>query len=103
MALEGVNVVADLDAIPADPIVPATVRFLYDLRSHLPHFAVYDHPTDFPDHYVARMWLTRPSTAVHYVLKTKDLMRLRDTLEAFGLVHLDRMEADDPVILETWI
>jgi len=98
-----VNVVADVDVSPLHPIVPATVQFLWDLREHHPFFTVYDHPQDFPDHFIARMWLSLPEvTAVRFVLRSATLDPLRETLEAFGLVHLDRFAADDPVILEVW-
>ena len=64
-------------------------------------WVVYDHPRDQPDYYVARLW--RGETPTDMALIDADLERLRDTLEQMGLVHLDRMEGDDPVILETWI
>jgi hypothetical protein len=64
-------------------------------------WVVYDHPSDFPDHYVARLWEGETPTSV--VLIHRDLERLRERLERLGLVHLDRMEGDDPVVLETWL
>lgn len=67
----------------------------------LPVWVVYDHPSDCPDYYVARLWQGETATGVAII--DRDLERLRDTLEEMGLVHLDRMEGDDPVILETWL
>jgi hypothetical protein len=67
----------------------------------LPIWVVYDHPSDLPDHYVARLWRGAQTTSVAII--DTDLERLRETLERMGLVHLDRMEGDDPAILETWL
>lgn len=101
--LDAVNIVADVDGTMPEPLIAGTVRFLYDLREHLPMFVVYDHPQDFPEHYVAALWLTTPHTRVRYVLRSSTLDRLRHVLEVFGLVHLHRNDGDDPVILETWL
>jgi hypothetical protein len=64
-------------------------------------WVVYDHPLDWPDYFVARRWASETPTGD--MILDKDLERLRAALEARGLVHLDRMEGDDPVILETWL
>jgi len=63
-------------------------------------WVVYNHPRDRPD-YVARLW--QHGTATGVAIIDRDLKRLRETLEGMGLVHLDRMEGDDPMILETWL
>lgn len=102
-ALASVNVVTDVDALPSDPMVAATIRFLFDLRDRLPMFVVYDHPADFPDHYVARLWVSHPPTPIRFVLRAMTLAALQDTLDALGLVHLMRHEADDPAVVETWV
>ena len=64
-------------------------------------WVVYDHPSNWPDWYVARCW--KGETPTGDMMLNRDLDDLRDALEQKGLVHLDRMEGDDPVILETWI
>lgn len=64
-------------------------------------WVVYDHPSDWPNYFVARQWLGE--TATGNMLMDWDLERLRETLQRLGLVKLDRMEGDDPVILETWL
>jgi hypothetical protein len=77
---------------------------LYEHRDRLPMFVVYDHPSDHPDHYVARLWVTLPEAApTNVLLKHPDLDVIRDELERLGLAHLARQAADDPKILETWI
>lgn len=103
-AFEGPNIVADVDTLPGDPLVPATVRFLYDLRERLPMFVVYDHPADFPDHFVARLWVSVPQQmAFRFVLRARTLDALYDALEAFGLTHLSRQEGDAPEIIGSWL
>lgn len=67
----------------------------------LPIWVVYDHPSDWPTYFVARQWVGE--TATGNMMMDTDLERLRDKLEGLGLVHLDRMDGDDPVILETWL
>lgn len=69
-------------------------------------WVVYDHPSDFPDEYVARKHVVLSGGAygpTPEIMLSRSLDELRDGLEALGLVHLDRMEGDDPVILETWL
>lgn len=64
-------------------------------------WVVYDHPADLPDYYVARLWIGERASEV--ALLSPNLMALREVLTAKGLVHLDRTDADDPAILETWL
>jgi hypothetical protein len=99
---ETLNVVADVEA-PGEALTPALLKFAYDLRDNLPQFVVYDHPKDFPDHYVARMWLALPLQPVRFVLRAATLDALRDFLATLGLVHLSRSPEDDASILEVWM
>jgi hypothetical protein len=68
-------------------------------------WTVYDHPTDFPNNYVAREWIIengkeRPGTNI---IIAPDIERLREVLRR-GLFHpIPRSENDDPVIVESWI
>ena len=70
---------------------------------HLPQFTVYNSPKDFPGKHVVRMWL------VSHEVKSTNLVGVFDTLEqarAFvppDLIRMPREEADDPVIVETWL
>ena len=98
------NLVADVGAGAAtEPLLGPLIAFLYDMREQVPIFVVYDHPTDFPDHVVARLWITKPERPIHLVLRASAVEPLRDFLDACGLVHLSRSPDDDPTILETWI
>ena len=84
-----------------------TIRQLHQLRmeGYMPSFTITDHPSDYPDYFVARMHLTSKgaTTAAAFAIMDRDVERLRTTLEALGLVKMDRSPEDDPVILETWI
>jgi hypothetical protein len=64
-------------------------------------WVVYDHPLDWPDHYVARRWDGELPT--EDLVVTFDLELLREHLADKGLARLDRRRNDDPVILETWL
>ena len=64
-------------------------------------WAIYDHPSDFPDTWVARRFVNDKVTSD--VLVSTDLDTLRRHFARLGLVRLDRNPADDPVIVETWL
>lgn len=67
----------------------------------LPMWVVYDHPRDWPNWYVARLFIGEaPQDSM---MAAKDLDQLRGMLEREGLYRLERMQGDDPVILETWL
>jgi hypothetical protein len=70
----------------------------------LPIWVVYDHPSDWPQFYVARLHyaLPRPEPTGS-VLMYRDLDPLREVLADMGCTKLDRFPEDDPAILETWI
>ena len=68
---------------------------------------VYDHPKDFPDKYVTRVW-----EAAQGVLTPSQDARLFASLASArrsirrdhpGLIRLPRQSDDDPCIVETWI
>jgi hypothetical protein len=62
-------------------------------------WTIYKHPRDYPEHYVARLWLWGDPT--ERVLTAETLEEIR-TLIPRGLVRLNRMPDDDPAIVETW-
>jgi hypothetical protein len=67
-------------------------------------FVITDHPKDFPDYYVARLWLSLPTVrAGDLVILDRKLESLRTTMAACGMVRIDADPTDDPVILEIWI
>lgn len=67
-------------------------------------WTIYDHPTDYPDHFVVRKNIIGPGR-VWADLKC----RLFDTLEAAReslpphLTRLHRDQHDEPQIVETWL
>ena len=68
-------------------------------------WTIYDHPSDDPQHFVARCWLTGPDDPMPLplVIKSDSLADLREHFECVGLVCLARNDGDDPVIVETWL
>lgn len=67
----------------------------------LPIWVVYDHPKDYPGHYVARKWVGE--TPTREMIAYKDIDELRMSLLAAGLTPLSRSPEDDPSIVETWL
>lgn len=88
-----------------EPSALTTVRnILADNRTLLPMFIIYEKPSDFPEHYVARLWWTLPEQhATNFTLRSRNIEEIRDLMEGLGLAKLMRNEEDDPVILETWL
>lgn len=68
-------------------------------------WTIYDHPTDYPDDFVARRWeVTGEGTApTDELLTCNRLDAIQTILRGFGFVRLPRAEHDDPKILETWL
>lgn len=69
----------------------------------LPMWTVYDHPADYPGHWVARLWYSLPQPEpTEYVLAHDSLDELRGMLPP-TCVMLARQDGDDPKIAETWL
>lgn len=69
----------------------------------LPMWTIYDHPTDYPDGFIARLCLTLPSLRMtRNVMVAETLVALRSRLP-LGLVCLARAPDDDKTIVETWL
>ena len=67
----------------------------------IPLFVVYRHPSDFPDHFVARLWELNQPTGVYELAET--LKELQAKLPVEGMLWIKRQPSDDPVILGTWV
>lgn len=69
-------------------------------------WTIYDHPRDYPAHYVARRWeLRRGDENPHPtddVLLAEHLDELRRLLPP-GLSRFPCVDRDDPCIVETWL
>lgn len=77
--------------------------FTLDIQ-RLPMWVIYDHPSDHPEGYVARLHYSLPtSEPTPVAILWPELEPLRDFLEGCGCVKLDRRPEDDPVIMEVWV
>ena len=67
----------------------------------VPLIAIYRHPADFPEMYVARLWdLGRPTPLAVAAGTYEELM---DRLPCREMVKMPRHPKDDPVIVEVWM
>jgi hypothetical protein len=71
-------------------------------------YVIYDHPSDYPDHYVVRRHLVeeggKMSVDPKLHMQSKVLEVLQHSLVfEMGLTRLDREPGDDPVIIESYI
>lgn len=64
----------------------------------IPLIAIYDHPRDYPDHIVARLWDTDIPTNLVMVRKTIEEMHAA-IKELEDVVYMPRQREDDPVII----
>jgi len=73
-------------------------------EGNIPLICIYDNPADFPDKFVARLWVSGRDGG-----KPTRFMAIRDTLAQIretippGMMPLSRNAIDDPVIVETWL
>ena len=73
-------------------------------------WVIYDHPRDYPDNFVVRLWeikpdgfsemCVKPSLNNFHLVKTLDEAR---QLIPVGLHAIPRFANDDPVIVEVWV
>lgn len=67
-------------------------------------WVIYDHPSDWPDFFVARRWLFASiARATGEVLLCEGIDEMRRQLAGRGLARIERSEADDPTIREVWL
>ena len=70
-------------------------------------WTIYDHPTDYPNHFVARKYIIvdgmRNPTATPEVRLEAHLYVLREYFAGLGLMCVPRWEEDDAKIVETWM
>ena len=67
-------------------------------------YVIYQHPKDFPNYYVARLWKVNAdgpvATQKYRVAATLDEVR---GFVPFGKVRIERDPNDEPQIVEMWI
>lgn len=70
----------------------------------LPMVVVYDHPADYPDAYVARVWEMKGNLPTNTFIKMDTLEEIREDVQSAGFIHcIQRAAEDDPVIVEAWM
>lgn len=74
------------------------------MSEDLPLWTVYDHPSDYPEHYVARQYTIGIAGAhpTNRVMASESLDAIRVAMTNTGLVCITRSENDDPTIVEVW-
>ncbi len=70
------------------------------MMGKLPMWVVYDHPTDYPDGFIARLWLNDQPQQI--TVKGKTLTEVRQGLPP-ELIPMARSPGDDPCIVEVWL
>ena len=67
-------------------------------------WTIYNHPSNAPDHFIARKWLVSggESTMTDEVFKAGTLEELRKLLPP-GLYHIPRSDEDDSTVIESWL
>ena len=73
--------------------------------SFLSQWVLYDHPSDYPDTYIARRWVVAEGAyaPTEDIIQSDDLDSLRRLMEGMGLSRIARMPEDDPKIIEVWL
>lgn len=78
------------------------------MNGRMYQWVIYDHPADYPDHFVVRCWWVEaaafgPVSNELWLRPTLDSAREVIRVNCPGGYRLDRMPMDDPVIVEVWI
>jgi hypothetical protein len=64
-------------------------------------WVIYDHPADYPEHFVARVFvLDQPQRKI---MLTGDLEHFRKMFRERGYTLFPRDPSDDPAIVESWM
>lgn len=68
------------------------------------HWAIYDHPKDYPNNFVVRRWTLAGGNPVpdRECSLASSLEEAREFIPA-GLVRVSPFPGEDPIIVETWI
>lgn len=75
-----------------------------ETMTELEMWTIYDHPRDCPDYFLARKFMVSDEVKpTGHVLAHADIEPLRNAFRYKGLVRIARNDADDPVIVETWL
>lgn len=67
-------------------------------------YAIYDHPSDYPDSFVVRKWIIEDGKILPGELVGKaDTLSEARNLVPDGLFRINRFEQDDSVLTEVWL
>lgn len=66
-------------------------------------FTIYERPKDYPRHFVVRKWTSTAGEPSPGECQLADSLDEARKLVPWQCIRLDRMAADDPFIVETWI
>ena len=69
-------------------------------QARIPLICIYDHPTDYPDKFIARLW---DCSAPTNIIATADTLEELRAKIPDCMVKLDRHPQADPCIVEVWI
>ena len=84
-----------------DKIVSGTFDYSRIVKiARIPMICIYDHPTDYPNEFVARVW--DASYPTHVIATANTLDEIRAKIPP-NMTRLPSMKYDDPVIVEVWI
>jgi hypothetical protein len=85
-------------------MTPRNVHLVLPPQPAVSMWAVYDHPLDDPDVFIARRWEVRglEYRATQDTKRDTDIEAIRDELRAMGL-HRIKEGGGDPVVIETWL
>lgn len=70
-------------------------------QTSFPIITVYEHPTDYPDKLVARVFDLGKPTNLAAIADTYE--ELLEAIPTRSMTRMERSPKDDPVIRETWI
>lgn len=70
-------------------------------QTTFPIITVYEHPADYPDKYVARVFDMNRPTNLAVIADTYE--ELLEAIPTRNMARMERNPKDDPVIMETWI
>ena len=70
-------------------------------------WTIYDHPKDYPNFFVARMFYICPiknePLPSNLIYLSSDLKTLQKRMQSLFLTCISRHDTDDPTIIETWL
>lgn len=76
---------------------------MIEIDGKLGMWTIYDHPADYPDKFVARLFVMDQPTDVALVGDSLNSIRTFINRASPGLTRLPRSPHDHPTVVETWL